>query len=207
MEDKKILIVDDHKIFSESLMVVLENNGFSVKVSNSVDNAINTLKASSFDIVITDIEMPDKNGVDLIKTIKQTYKDKLKFIVLTSYSGENLFSKLMKLNIDAFLNKNISNIDLLSVIKKVIRGEKYFQPEIYNKYLKNTPSEDVKDLFTPRELEVLKFILEEKTTNQIASSMSISNFTVEGHRKSLLQKTNSKNVVGLIKFALNNNLF
>lgn len=103
------------------------------------------------------------------------------------------------------MSKNVTHIELLSVINKVISGEKYYEASIYNEYLKsNKNSSDIE--FTVRELDVLKLIMEEKTTAEIAEELGISNYTVEGHRKNLLQKTNSKNVVGLIKYTLVNNL-
>ena len=97
-------------------------------------------------------------------------------------------------------------MELLNVIRKVIDGEKYYESSIYNEYLELNKNQENID-FTPRELDVLRLIMDEKTTSEIASELGISAHTVEGHRKNLLQKTNSKNVVGLIKYTLVHNLF
>jgi DNA-binding CsgD family transcriptional regulator len=91
------------------------------------------------------------------------------------------------------------------VIKKVLKNEKYFEKSIYDAFI-NSNSETNSVEFTTRELDVLQLILEEKTTSEIAEKLQISPFTVEGHRKNLMQKTNSKNVVGLIKYCLLNNI-
>ena len=97
-------------------------------------------------------------------------------------------------------------MELLNVIKKVLKNEKYFEKSIYDAFISaNTETNSVE--FTTRELDVLQLILEEKTTSEIAEKLKISPFTVEGHRKNLMQKTNSKNVVGLIKYSLLNNIF
>ena len=88
----------------------------------------------------------------------------------------------------------------------VIDNEKYFEKSIYDAFI-NSNSETNSVEFTSRELDVLQLILEERTTSEIAEKLHISPFTVEGHRKNLMQKTNSKNVVGLIKFSLLNNIF
>lgn len=94
---------------------------------------------------------------------------------------------------------------MISVVKKVLQNEKYFEKTIYEAYLKeNKNSADIE--LTSRELDVLRLIMEENTTSEIAEKLQISPYTVEGHRKNLLQKTNSKNVVGLIKYSLLNNL-
>lgn len=204
----KVLILDDHKVFSESLKVVLESQGYEVTNVSQVNIALGLLKMNAIDVVISDIEMPEVSGVDFVKMI-QNDRSKLvkqpKIIILTSFRKVSLFRKLVAIGIDAFLSKNVSHIELLSVIKKVMDGEKYYESSIYNEYLELHKNSEVLD-FTPRELDVLKLIMDERTTSEIAEILGISAYTVEGHRKNLLQKTNSKNVVGLIKYTLVNNL-
>lgn len=205
----KILLVDDHQVFSTSLKMVLETNNYEVDIAKEVNLAIKFLKANSYDLLISDIEMPEINGVDFIKIINQSkneLKKTPKVIVLTSYNKLSLFKKLHALGVNGFLSKNTSQFELLKAINQVLAGQKYYETSIYNSYLKsNTNNQSIE--FTERELDVLKLILEEKTTSEIALQLQISKYTVEGHRKNLLQKTNSKNVVGLIKYSLNNNLF
>lgn len=205
----KILLVDDHQVFSTSLKMVLETNNYEVDVATEVNLAIKFLKANSYDLLISDIEMPEINGVDFIKIINQSkneLKNIPKIIVLTSYKKLSLFKKLHTLGVDGFLSKNTSQFELLKAINQVLANQKYYETSIYNSYLKsNLNNQSIE--FTDRELDVLKLILEEKTTSEIALQLQISKYTVEGHRKNLLQKTNSKNVVGLIKYSLNNNLF
>lgn len=207
--NQKILIVDDHKVFSESLKMVLENHGFDVKNINNAEIALKYLKSEAYDIVITDVEMPEINGFDFIKKIKTIESDlpKIpKYIILTSYSKIKVFKQFYNLGVNAYLSKNVSQLELLNVIKKVLKNEKYFEKSIYDAFINaNTESNSVE--FTTRELDVLQLILEEKTTSEIAEKLKISPFTVEGHRKNLMQKTNSKNVVGLIKYSLLNNIF
>ncbi|MFD0964872.1 response regulator [Pseudofulvibacter geojedonensis] len=205
----KILLVDDHQVFSTSLKLVLEANSYEVDIATHVNLAISFLKANSYDLLISDIEMPEINGVDFIKIIhknKSNFKKTPKIIVLTSYHKIALFKKLHVLGIDGFLSKNTSQFELLKAIRNVLANEKYYETSIYNSYLKSNLNNQSID-FTDRELDVLKLILEEKTTSEIALELQISKYTVEGHRKNLLQKTNSKNVVGLIKYSLLNNLF
>ncbi len=205
----KLLLLDDHKVFSESLKHLFESQGFEVfNITNPI-MAFGVLKTQKIDVVISDIEMPEMNGVDFVKMIKDNASILIKepkIIILTSYRKVNLFKKLLAINIDAFLSKNVSHVELLSVITKVMEGEKYYEATIYNEYLELNKNSELLD-FTPRELDVLRLIMDEKTTIEIAQELMISTHTVEGHRKNLLQKTNSKNVVGLIKYALVNNLF
>lgn len=205
----KILILDDHKVFSESLKVVLESHGFEVTNVAHGKIALSLLKANEFNVLISDIEMDEINGEEFIKLVYQNsgaLVKQPKIIVLTSYKKISLFKKLHAIGIDGYLSKNVSHLELINVIRKVLDGEKYYESSIYNEYLElNKNQENIE--FTPRELDVLKLIMDEKTTTEIASELGISSYTVEGHRKNLLQKTNSKNVVGLIKYTLVHNLF
>lgn len=204
----KILIVDDHRIFSESLKVVLENNNYEAICVSDASIALKYLKSETFEVVITDIEMPNMDGVSFMKELKGSqdgFKNTPKCIVLTSHAKIKIFKQLYNLDIDAYLSKNVSQLELISVIKKVLSNEKYYEKSIYDAFLKSNKGIG-KVEFTPRELDVLKLILDEKTTAEISVELNISNFTVEGHRKNLMQKTNSKNVVGLIKYAILNNL-
>lgn len=208
MSTIKVLVVDDHKIFSDSLKVLLENAGYFVKKSNNPEEALKFAKAESYDIIISDVEMPQMSGLEFVKQLKTVvFKDKPspKIIVLTSHKNNSVFQKFVKLDIDAYLSKNVSNLELFSVFKKILSNQKYYESEIYNEYLSKNKSGNTVG-FTPKELEVLKLIMQEKTTAEIAKDMDISAFTVEGHRKNLLQKTNSKNVVGLIKYVLINDV-
>lgn len=209
MSRKKIVIVDDHKVFSESLKMVLESHEYHVTNLVSADLALKYLKSEEFDVVITDVEMPEISGFDFIKNIKLIEKElhkTPKYVILTSFSKIKVFKQFYNLGIDAYLSKNVSQLELINVLNKVLNGEKYFEKSIYDAYI-NSDFITTKVEFTARELDVLQLILEEKTTAEIADELNISPFTVEGHRKNLMQKTNSKNVVGLIKYTLMNNLF
>lgn len=203
----KILLVDDHLVFSSSLKIVLETRNYEVESVTDANLGLKYLKSTQFDLVITDIDMPNLNGVDFIKEINNinNYKQ-IKIIVLTSFKKLSLFKKLYSIGIDGYLSKSTSQFELFKAISHIISNEKYYESNIYNAFLKADSSSEDLD-FTPREIDVLKLILDEKTTSEIAIALEISPYTVEGHRKNLLQKTNSKNVVGLIKYSLNNNLF
>lgn len=205
---QKILVLDDHKVFAESLKAVLESHNFIVKNVTDGNLAIKYLQSDEYDVVITDVEMPEISGIDFLKRVKEiekTLSKTPKYIVLTSYTKTTVFKQLFNLGIDGYLSKNVSQLELLSVIKKVLQNEKYFEKSIYDAFLKaNSNSAEIE--FTKRELDVLRLIMEENTTSEIADKLQISPYTVEGHRKNLLQKTNSKNVVGLIKYSLINNL-
>lgn len=143
-----LLLLDDHKVFSESLKHLFESQGFEVfNITNPI-MAFGVLKTQKIDVVISDIEMPEMNGVDFVKMIKDNASILIKepkIIILTSYRKVNLFKKLLAINIDAFLSKNVSHVELLSVITKVMEGEKYYEATIYNEYLELNKNSELLD--------------------------------------------------------------
>lgn len=201
----KIIIVDDHKVFAESIASVLRNK-YEVIAVSSVERALEIAKTFCPDLVITDLQLPDKDGFFLIKTLRD--KGLLpKILVLSSITNQTTIHKLLQLQVNGFLNKNVSSLDLLDAIRKIIEGQNFYQSDIYNDYLKNFKlKSDRTQEITPREIDVLKLIIEEKTTSEIAEILNLSNHTVEGYRKNLLYKTGASNVVGLIKYAMKINL-
>ena len=201
----KVLIVDDHKVFAESIASVLRNK-YEVMEVSAVAKALQIIPTFSPDVLITDLQLPDQDGFFLIKTIKSKGLD-VKILVLSSLTNQSTIHKLMQLGVNGFLNKNVSSIDLLNGIQKIVQGDSFFQTDIYDDYIKNFKlKSDKSNEITPREIDVLKLIIEEKTTSEIAEILNISNYTVEGYRKNLLYKTGATNVVGLIKYAMKINL-
>lgn len=201
----KILIVDDHKVFAESIASILRSK-YEVREVVTVDKALQIKDTYKPNLIVTDLQLPDKDGLYLIKKIREN-DDALKILVLSSMTNHATIHKLIQFDVNGFLNKNISSLDLLNAIQKILEGENYFQPDIYNDYLENykSKSEETQTI-TPRELEVLQLIIEEKTTSEIAAILKLSTYTVEGYRKNLLLKTGASNVVGLIKYAIKINL-
>lgn len=192
---KKILIVDDHRIFIDSLTdVLLQTELYEIDKCYSIEEAISKFNKFYYDILISDIEFPELDGIFLISYVRKL-NDKIKIIALTSYSNPSLLKRLDRLKVDAYLNKNINKIDLLHTLKTLHENQFHF-----------SSSNEEKEELTPREIDVLKLILDEKTSKEIAQILEISLPTVESHRKNLLQKTNSTNMVGLAKYAIIKNI-
>ena len=195
----KILLLDDHLMFANSLKMILEKKGFNASIAPSVNTAMIYLKSIAFDIVIADIEMPKISGFELIdkiaaKNIKTINNPKI--IVLSSTKNNIILKKLYALGISAFLTKNVTKKKLIETINAVLEGKNCYERKPFQE-----------KLLTNRELDVLQLILEEKTTSEIALQLELSTNTVEDYRKKLLRKTKSKNVIGLVKYSFEKNLF
>ena len=201
----KILLVEDHKTVSESLRILLENNNYDVTTCSDPVFALKLIPANNFNLIITDIEMPQLNGVDFIKRVKALNDKKVKILVLSTHSNNSLIQQLFNLKVNGYINKSASSLDLLQAIRYILDNKNYFPNWVNkNQTVEETKEEKNNPKFTKRELDVLKLILNEITTREIATKLNISISTVEEHRRNLLVKTNSKNVVGLVKYCIIN---
>lgn len=151
------------------------------------------------DIILLDINLPDCNGIELCLTLKQQAPT-IRIIALSTYNQAGIINKMLENGADSYLLKNTSSEELLETIDKVSSGKKFLTPEI-KKILDNNSLTTYKTpVFTKREKEVLALIAEGLTNQEIADKLFISQLTVISHRKSLLEKTESKNTAQLIKY-------
>ncbi|MCD4791815.1 MAG: response regulator transcription factor [Bacteroidales bacterium] len=200
----KILIVDDHQILIDGIKGLIPCNEFEIAGEASCYNtAVEMLKGKDIDIIISDIQLPGKTGIELIKEVKQQYPD-IKIIVLSMHNEKSIVLKAVKLGINAYLLKNISQEQLLKALYSVLENKFYISEEIAGILVEQAQDNSPRKLLTKRELEILKLIADEKSNRQIADTLFISERTVESHRKNIFRKTNTKTVVGLIKYAVDN---
>lgn len=212
MADKtKILIVDDHLMFLEGLLSLLKNEKHLeiVGVASNGVEALEILEQHTADIVITDISMPQMDGFELIATLQKKHP-KVSTLVLSMHIESRIITKLIKQNVNGYLLKNAEKDELLKAINLIVRGENYFSDEVKKIYTDSSFSRNKQKNYVPelsrREKEVLKLITEEYTAKEIAEELFISQHTVESHRKNIFSKLNVKNVAGLVKYAIENDL-
>ena len=204
LEPIKLFLVDDHKIFVEGVVNILSTVP-SVQVTGWAYNAADTLSFianNGTDILITDIEMPGMTGVELAKTIKENYPS-IKVIGLSMSDKRQIIHDLLETGAEGYLLKDIEKNELIDAIERVHSGEYYYSGSIAPFVLKDLSS---RDFLTRREKEIIRLIVDEQGNKQIADILFISEHTVEAHRKNIFRKTNSKNIVGLVKYAYENKL-
>ncbi len=210
-EKIKILIVDDHLMFLEGLLSLLQNENQIeiIGVASNGNEALLLLEKYDADVLITDISMPELDGFELIANLNKKYPN-ISTLILSMHSEPRVISKLIKLNVNGYLLKNAEKEELLKAINSLFAGENYFSEEVKKIYTESSFSRNKKYNYVPelsrREKEVLKLIYEENTTKEIAEKLFISQYTVESHRKNIFSKLNVKNVAGLIKYAIENDL-
>ena len=200
---KKIVIIDDHKIFGEGFCSLLEANNFIVKrVFQDPILALNYFeKNNAIDIVFTDINMPKINGIKLIKKIKKLDFN-IKVIMMSMYSEKSIIKKAFLNNADGYLSKNCSVNDIKKAVKNAFSASKSKNLFINNEILETSDSFTIKYKLTKREKEIIKNILDQKSNSEIGKALSISKRTVETHRKNIMLKLGVKNSIGIAVKAL-----
>jgi DNA-binding NarL/FixJ family response regulator len=201
-----VALVDDHQLFRNGLRFIIDNEPdiqVVIEASNGKEFLF-FLDNVKPDVVLMDISMPEMDGVEATKNALAKYPD-LNILVLSMYSDVEYYNTMIELGVKGFILKDIDNSELAIAIRKVYAGGNYFSQELLLNLIKNKPEAEGVDL-TKREKEVLELICKGYSNQQISEELFISQRTVERHRSSLLYKTDSKNSVSLVVFAIKNKL-
>lgn len=203
----KVIIADDHQLFIDGVTSLLRKEKRIVFVHESPDgeDALNYIAANEVDLLITDISMPGMSGTELTRKVKEQFPH-VKILVLTMFNDSAIVSEIIQAEAEGYILKNTGKQELLDAISRIMGDGTYYSPEVINQLLSQTRKKTEatvpeKEELTPRELEILKLVCEEHTTADIAEQLFISPRTVDTHRKNILEKTKSKTIVGLIKYA------
>ena len=210
-----ILVVDDDNRIRDLVKQYLSGKKYLVSTAKDAFDAKKKLDIIKFDILILDINMPEYDGIEVLKFFK-IKKINLKVIILSSYDDVKLVQEMINLGANGFLSKDSAGQHIVEAIRTVHEGEQYFSDTIKNNLLKlytgknvrpgQRPQSTIANSLTDRETEVLKLISQEYSSPEIAQILNISQSTVDTYRKSLLKKTNVKNAVGLAMYAVKNKI-
>jgi DNA-binding NarL/FixJ family response regulator len=212
----KVALVDDHQLFRKSLSLLLSSfEGISV-VYDTQDGMsfLKYLEDTEIDVLLLDLEMPIVNGYDVCKQAK-FIDPNLKVIILSQLTSKEAVHKVMEIGANGYFTKNSSPDMLEDAIKNVLDKDYYFDIALSTVireallWKKKRPS--FLDILptaylTPREIEIVQLATQEKCSKEIADILSISTRTVEQHRKHIMEKTESKNFIGVVLYALKNQL-
>ena len=207
MKNPRIIIVDDHKIFGEGFCSLLESHNYRViRVFNDAKSALNYInKKNKIDIVFSDINMPNINGLDFLKQIKK-FNSEIKVVMMSMYTDKNIVNQALKNNADGYLSKNCSIADIKETISNCLIKNSNF-PKISIDKTDNVSDEFLlKYKLTNREKEIIEHILDQKSNQEIAEALEISKRTVETHRKNIMLKLDVKNSIGIAVKCIENNI-
>lgn len=206
-----ILLVDDHQAVLDGLSLIVETDSRLQcigKASNGIKaiDLINKEKVNKekVDLILMDINMPELNGIDATKRIKEIQPD-IKIIGLSMIEEVTIIKQIVKNGADGFLLKNSGKDEILQAIHKVLDGGQYFDYNILEKMIKSNDQKSPN--ITPiklsrREKEIVKLIIDEHTTKEIAAMLFISFGTVETHRRNIINKLGVRNTAGIVRATL-----
>ncbi|MDF3079160.1 MAG: response regulator containing a CheY-like receiver domain and an DNA-binding domain [Sphingobacteriaceae bacterium] len=198
---KNILLVDDHAIVLDGLEALLKTESeYKVTKASVGEFALSYLRSDSFEMMITDYSMPDMDGLTLVKKAKQV-SPTTKIIMLSMHDDGHVIREAVSAGLDGYVLKKYAQQELLQAIEVVNNGGQYWSREVTTALLNNSRSEETQETLTDREIEVLKLLVQELNSREIAEKLFISERTVETHRKNLMRKTKAINMVGLVKYA------
>lgn len=203
----KIFLTDDHAILLGGLIKILsaEDDFEVVGSAGTVKETQDLLTQKKVDLLITDYNLPDDDGLTLVRRVKQKHPE-IKIIVLSMHDEAHLIKEILKEGVDGYILKKDSHEELVNAVRAVKSGKVYLSSDVNSMLMKSLNGNDEKRLLTDREREILKLIAKEFTNKEMAEELFISERTVETHRKNIFRKTGTNNLVGLIKFAYANNL-
>lgn len=211
----KIALVDDEVLFRKGIAFLLqrEDNIEIVFEASDGEELISNLEKIEIkpDIIIMDLKMPILNGVEATRIIRKSYPD-IKIIALTSYDTKSFIANMIQVGAVAYLIKNTTPKDLIHTINEVQKKGFYYNENVLKIIQetivssKNSKGHLETSFLSPREIEILQLICQQKTTIEIAEHLFLSPRTVEGHRNNLLLKTESRNIAGLVVYAIQNEI-
>ena len=204
-----VLIVDDHPIVRRGLKQVLQDEpDFSVLEAGDAREALHEIKQQPVDLVIADIDLPGMNGIELLKEIKQQYKQ-TPVLMLSVYPEDQVAVRVLRAGAAGFLSKEAAPEQLVVAIRKILDGGKHISERVADLLVMNLGASSERSLhekLSDREFQILSLFGEGKTVKQIAESLSLSVPTVSTYRARILNKMEMKSTAELVRYAIQNRL-
>jgi DNA-binding NarL/FixJ family response regulator len=216
MENKQFIIgvVDDHFAIRDGYKSLLEKLDYiqDVKTYESIGEFQNDYKSNKCDLIFLDIELPNENGLDACRDMKN-HNSNLKIIILSAYHSEQYVLNAYNSNADGYLFKDATKTEVQESIQKVLfSDEKYFNHEALSvifRFQESSKKNKVnsKTLLSDREIQILKLICEGKSNDQISSMLNRTSATIATHRQNIMNKIGAHNSLELINYAMSNGFY
>lgn len=210
----KVAIADDHKLFRKGVILSLRqhtNISFIIEAENG-DELLTKIAEETPDVVLMDLRMPTKDGIETTKEVNRRYPD-IRILILTMYEDERFVAHLMENGANGYLLKNADPNEIKKAIMEVMARGYYLNNFVNRVLLKKTnarnksiPSLSSEIVLSDKEKEVVRLLCMEYTASEIAQKMEISPRTVESIKDRLMERFGLKNTAGLVFFAVKNNL-
>lgn len=201
----KILITDDHEIIRRGLEQILleEYPSAIIEEANSAETAIKKTISATYDVIICDLSMPGRSGLDVVQHVKQNFP-KTPVLILSIHPEEQYAIRTLKAGAAGYLSKDTASEELVNAVQKVLQGRKYVSPSIVEKMALDLNNSDkaLHEKLSDREFHVFQLIALGKSISEIAEELSLSVNTVSTYRSRIMDKMNMKNNTELMRYAL-----
>jgi DNA-binding NarL/FixJ family response regulator len=217
IERIKILLADDHQMFLDAINLLFKDapDMDIVDEANNGDEVIDVLSRRKIDIILMDVQMPGKNGLETTIEVKQKYPE-VKVLALTGEKAGSIITKMIDAGASGYVSKNCTKEELLSAVRKVYNGSKFFSSDV-SEIIMDTMTESrnkskqsqlniMKDHLTNREIEIIKLVCSGFSNQQIAEKLIRSPRTIDTHRTNIMKKINVHNIAGLMRYAIENGI-
>ena len=205
----RILVVDDHAVVRRGLRQILADEP-DVEVYEATDTheAMGLARARALDLVVLDLDLPGKNGLDLLKELKEE-RPRLPVLILSIHTEDQFALRTLKAGASGFLSKDAAPEDLVTAVRKILRGGKYVSERVAEKLLSRLaePADAAAhDSLSDREFQILRLFGAGKTVREIAEDLSLSVPTISTYRARVLEKLGMKTTAELVRYAILNRL-
>ena len=206
----RIVLADDHTVIRQGLRLLLERQDDFQVVGEAADGrqAVQVAEATSPDVVVLDLAMPNLGGIEAARQISAKVPSAA-IAILSMHSDESYLLQALRVGARAYLLKDSADTDLIAAIRAVSAGKAFFSPAIsrlladdYVRQLQERGAQDSYELLTPREREVLQLLAEGKPNKEAASILNVSLYTIETHRANIMQKLNLHSTPELVLYAV-----
>ena len=208
----KFLLIDDHKIIREGLKQILLIHFPSATFDEgaSAEEVVKNISASDYDLVICDLSMPGRSGLDVLKQVKET-KPKLPVLILSMQPDEHYAVRAIKAGAWGYVNKSDGAEVLIPAVHRILQGRKFIPDDLAQRLAENLTASDTSEdrlheNLSTREFDIFKLLVEGKSISEISQQLSLGMSTVSTHRARILFKMNMKSNAELVKYAIQNNL-
>jgi len=206
----KILIADDHAVVRKGLKQILLEEYPSAEIGEAVDaeSLVASVVTGSWNIVICDMNMPGRSGLDALSQIKQVAPE-LPVLIMSMYPEDQYALRVLKAGASGYLGKDTIHDDIIRAVQTVQRGRKYITPTIAEKLADafgDNSSKDSHELLSDREFDVFKLLANGKSVSEIAQQLSLSSTTVSTYRSRIMEKMNLKSNSELTRYAIERQL-
>ena len=204
----KIILADDHSFIRVGLIQILSDEYPTVEITEVSDgeSLINEVSKNDFDLVISDLDMPGRSGLEALIQIK-LIKPNLPVLILSIYTEDLYAIRVLKAGASGYLNKNAAPYELITAIQRISLGRKYITSELAEKLLIHLDSDkEPHELLSNREFEIFKLLAVGKTITQIAEMLSLALTTVSTHRSRIMDKLGLSNNSELTRYAITHNI-